>query len=175
MTTGPLSDHSVDDPSDPARDFDFWVGEWDVVGPDGRLVGSNSITRVFPDGVSGGGAGMLHEHWRGRGGVEGRSLNGYDAARGVWHQTWMDSTGGILVLEGGLRGGAMVLEGRVAREDDPRHSDPQRITWWADGDGMRQLWETSTDDGRTWTVAFDGRYRRRGQTTGGVQPSPGGE
>jgi hypothetical protein len=28
------------------------------------------------------------------------------------------------------------------------------------GEGVRQLWETSTDDGKTWTVAFDGIYRR---------------
>ena len=30
-----------------ARDFDFWIGEWDVFGPQGRQVGTNSITRLF--------------------------------------------------------------------------------------------------------------------------------
>ena len=47
----------------------------------------------------------------------------------------------------------MVLEGIDA---DSR----QRITWTRDGDGVRQLWETSKDDGETWEIAFDGRYRR---------------
>ena len=49
----------------------------------------------------------------------------------------------------------MVLEGIDA---DAR----QRITWTVDGDGVRQLWETSKDDGSTWSTAFDGRYRRAG-------------
>ena len=47
----------------------------------------------------------------------------------------------------------MVLEGIDA---DAR----QRITWTLVDEGVRQLWETSKDDGATWTVAFDGRYRR---------------
>jgi hypothetical protein len=39
--------------------------------------------------------------------------------------------------------------------------DRQRITWTPEGDGLRQVWETSSDDGKTWEVAFDGQYRRR--------------
>ena len=57
--------------TDPAHAFDFWVGEWDVFGPQGRQVGTNSITALF-------GTGMLAEHWHGNGGVEGRSLNAWD-------------------------------------------------------------------------------------------------
>jgi hypothetical protein len=134
-----------------AHDFDFWIGEWDVFGPKGKQVGTNSITPL----ISGESGGMLHEHWHGQGGVEGRSINGYDADRGCWHQTWMDSTGGVLQLDGGVRGEAMVLE-----------APGQRITWTRvtddpEGAEVRQVWESSEDDGATWTVAFDGRYRRR--------------
>ena len=35
----------------------------------------------------------------------------------------------------------------------------QRIAWTRDGDGVRQLWETSVD-GVEWETAFDGRYTR---------------
>jgi hypothetical protein len=146
------------------HDFDFWLGEWDVFGPAGQQVGTNSITPLFEGHESG----MLQEHWRGSGGVEGRSINGYDAARGCWHQTWMDSTGGVLHLDGGLQDGAMVLEGWGPGGTDLDVVDRQRITWTREGpDGteVRQLWESSSDDGLTWTVAFDGRYRRRGSTT----------
>ena len=137
-----------------SHDFDFWIGEWDVFGPKGKQVGRNSITSMY-------GNGMLHEHWHGSGEIEGRSLSAYDEARNCWHQTWMDSTGGVLLLDGGMRGGAMVLEGRAPSDDDPSRVDTQRITWTQEGDDVRQVWETSTDDGKTWTVAFDGRYRRR--------------
>ena len=60
--------------------------------------------------------------------------------------------------------GAMVLEGWAAADDDDLgRVDRQRITWTRDDEGaeVRQVWETSTDDGKTWTVAFDGRYQRR--------------
>ena len=147
------------------HDFDFWIGDWDVLGPQGKLAGQNTITPMF-EGQSGG---MLHEHWHGQGGVEGRSINAFDASRGCWHQTWMDSTGGVLVLEGGLvprdsGDFAMVLEGWATNDDDDLgRVDRQRITWTRDDEGaeVRQVWETSTDDGKTWAVAFDGRYQRR--------------
>jgi Protein of unknown function (DUF1579) len=135
-----------------ARDFDFWVGEWDVFGPQGRQVGTNSVTRVL-DGRA------LAEHWRGAGGVEGHSLNAYDAATGRWHQTWIDSTGGVLLLDGGLVDGAMVLEGVVPGEKGS--GQLQRITWTRERDGVRQHWQASDDEGATWQTAFDGRYRRR--------------
>jgi hypothetical protein len=131
---------------DHAHAFDFWLGEWEVHDAEGRHVGRNSVTALF-------GTGALAEHWHGDGGVEGHSLNAWDPERGCWHQTWVDSTGGILLLDGAYRDGAMVLEGIDA---DAR----QRITWTVEDEGVRQLWETSKDDGESWTVAFDGRYRR---------------
>jgi hypothetical protein len=133
---------------DDAHSFDFWLGEWDVYDPEGKHVGRNSITAPHTTGA-------LAEHWRGDGGVEGHSLNAWDPGRGCWHQTWIDSTGGVLLLDGGLQDGAMVLEGIDA---DAR----QRITWTVQGDGVRQHWETSKDDGESWETAFDGRYRRAG-------------
>ena len=135
------------------RDFDFWVGEWDVFGPEGRHVGTNSITRLFEGGA-------LAEHWRGAGGVEGRSLSAYDASTDRWHQTWVDSTGGLLLLDGGLVDGAMVLEGS-APADQGAAPERQRIAWTVERDGVRQHWEASADGGTTWRTAFDGRYRRR--------------
>jgi hypothetical protein len=136
-----------------ARDFDFWVGQWDVLGPQGRHVGTNSVTELL-DGKA------VAEHWHGAGGVEGHSLNAYDASAGRWHQTWVDSSGGVLLLNGGLVDGAMVLEGVVT----PGPGGPgqrQRITWSPEQDGVRQHWETSDDDGTSWQTAFDGHYRRR--------------
>jgi hypothetical protein len=138
-----------------ARDFDYWVGEWDVYGPQGRQVGTNSITRLLDGGA-------LAEHWRGAGGVEGHSLNAYDATADRWHQTWVDSSGGLLLLDGGLVGDAMVLEGTLPRPDAPcAVPQRQRITWTREPNGVRQHWQTSDDEGATWQTAFDGHYRPR--------------
>ena len=54
-----------------------------------------------------------------------------------------------------------VLEGEQPVAD-PKTGQRQRdrITWTPNGDGtVRQLWESSTDGGATWSVAFDGTYR----------------
>lgn len=138
------------------RQFDFWLGEWEVFRPDGQRAGTNHISRVM-------GGCVLHERYDGAGGYHGESFNIYDAGRGVWHQTWVDNGGTLLNLEGGLADGAMVLEGETVGGDGS--TTFHRITWSrVEGhpERVRQLWQSSTDGGSTWSVAFDGEYRPRG-------------
>ena len=135
------------------RQFDFWVGKWDVTTPDGKPAGTNEITRELKDCV-------LHEHWQGAGGGNGESFNIYDRTTRKWHQTWVADGGMLLLLDGGLDAGRMVLSGRTSSPSQPA-TVLNRITWTpSDRDHVRQLWETSPDDGKTWTVLFDGRYVR---------------
>jgi hypothetical protein len=138
--------------SNHGHEFDFWIGEWTVFGPKGRQLGTSSITSVL-------GTGALAEHWRGAGGFEGHSLNSYDPVRRCWHQTWLDNTGTVLLLDGGLVEESMVLEG-LAPFEDSGVLQPQRITWTPEDDGVRQHWETRATDMDTWTTLFDGHYRR---------------
>ena len=136
----------------PFREFDFWVGEWDVRTPDGKLVGTNRIEREY-------GGCVIHERYATARGYSGESLNIYDAARKVWHQTWVDSDGTLLTLEGGFIEGRMVLTGESIGTDGQKSK--QRITWTPHADGsVRQLWESSDAKGG-WAVAFDGLYRRK--------------
>ncbi len=134
------------------RVFDFWVGEWEVRTPDGKLAGVNKIDREY-------GGCVLHERYDTGRGYSGESLNIYDAPRQVWHQTWVDTAGTLLLLEGNIREGKMVLEGRTANAagQATRH----RITWTPGADGsVRQFWESTNAQGE-WTTAFDGRYTRK--------------
>ena len=134
------------------RQFDFWLGEWNV-SSNGQVAGSNSVVSIQ-------GGCAVQENWRGagEGGITGTSLNAYDRERGVWHQTWVDSGGTLLQLEGGLADGVMVLEGERPTplgKGVTRH----RIAWTPNPDGsVRQLWEASQDEGVNWTVIFDGLY-----------------
>jgi hypothetical protein len=135
------------------RQFDFWVGDWEVVDSAGKVLGTNRITRAMKDCV-------VHEHWTGAGGNTGESFNIYRRGTGTWHQSWVDSSGSLLLLEGGLEGDAMVLGAELPGRNGgtQRH----RITYTPLADGrVRQLWEVSADSGKTWQVSFDGYYRRR--------------
>jgi hypothetical protein len=134
------------------RQFDFWIGDWDVTNPTGKPAGTNVIKPIL-------GACVLHESWVATGGgFTGQSHNTYDATRKVWHQTWVDMSGALLLLEGRWENGAMKLDDRnVPGKQDPNALN--EIAWTPNTDGsVRQLWRTSADGGKTWAVAFDGKY-----------------
>lgn len=136
--------------------FDFWIGDWNVTEGE-RQAGTNSIHPVH-------GGCALQENWQGTepGGISGSSFNIYDRATGRWHQTWVDASGTLLQLDGGVADGSMVLSGaRPARDGG---TVLHRIRWTPNEDGtVRQLWEASRDGGGRWDVLFDGLYERMGQ------------
>jgi hypothetical protein len=136
------------------RQFDFWIGHWEVFLPDGTRAGDNRIEAVAS------GCALL-ETWQGRSGFAGSSLNSYDPATRRWHQHWVDSQAGRLSLDGAWNGRSMVLSGESPDQKRPGVRLIDRIGWTPSADGsVRQLWERSDDDGRTWTTVFDGRYVR---------------
>jgi hypothetical protein len=139
-------------PDAEARQFDFWVGNWNVtVG--GKQAGTNEVTLEESRCV-------IHEHWAGSRGGTGQSFNFYDRTIGKWHQFWVDNAGNYLHLTGTYADGRLVLTG-VAPGADGKPAD-QRLTFFNNPDGsVRQFWETSADHGATWQVAFDGLYRKR--------------
>ncbi len=134
------------------RQFDFWVGNWNVtVG--GKQAGTNDVTLIL-------GKCVVQEHWVGAKGLTGQSFNFYNRDDGRWHQLWVDDVGSALDLAGNYADGKMVLSGTTAGKDGKQVL--QRITWFdnrVEGT-VRQLWESSNDNGQTWQVAFDGVYRK---------------
>lgn len=141
-------------PAEVRRQFDFWVGDWNVtVG--GKPAGENRIERIL-DGCA------LLENWKGAGGMSGKSLNFYDPRSERWHQTWVDDRGGSLGLDGAFKDGKMVLIGTQKKDPKTGTTTIDRITWTPlPADQVRQVWETSNDDGKSWAVAFDGLYTRK--------------
>lgn len=137
------------------RQFDFWLGEWDVFEPGGEKAGSNRIESIL-------GGCALAEHWTGAKASRGTSLNFYDHLRKRWHQTWIDNQGAPLELDGGFAEGKMTLAGDAPSRREPGKTIRHRITWSELAGGrVRQLWEASDNGGKTWNVVFDGTYVRR--------------
>ena len=152
-TTAQAADQPPDCTGAEYRQFDFWIGEFDVRSPDGQLAGHNVIGPTLNGCV-------LTEHWTGTDGSEGRSVNFYDRREQRWNQIWIDNRGGVLRLAGGIVDGSMLLEGTTSGKDGAirRH----RIRWTPNPDAsVRQHWESSTDDGATWATVFDGIYQPR--------------
>jgi hypothetical protein len=139
--------------ADEHRQFDFWLGHWTSYSKEGKKQGTNHLTKLM-------GQCVIQENWESGGGkFKGTSFNFYDPARKEWHQTWVDSSGGTLRLDGGLVGGSMQLSGQ--RTGSNGDKVVERITWTPLEDGrVRQHWQTTIDEGANWTEVFDGYYRR---------------
>jgi hypothetical protein len=134
------------------RQFDFWIGEWEVSDSLNRRLGTNRIERVL-DGC------VLYESWSGATGARGHSFNAFDPGDNKWHQTWVDNEGTVLI-SGGIVNGEMVMEGERRLADGSQTLE--RITWAPNADGtIRQLWQSSRNRGMRWTVVFNGLYRKR--------------
>lgn len=136
------------------RQFDFWVGSWSVTDSvGGTIYGSSEVTNE-ETGC------LIHEHWSGSRGGTGQSFNYWDANKRQWEQDWVGSGGMILHLYGHLENGAIVMEADQPQGNLVAH---HRAMWIPQPDGrVRQFWRQTTDGGKTWTLVFDGYYKRRG-------------
>jgi hypothetical protein len=129
------------------RQFDFWVGEWDCTWDGGR--GTNVVTSEL-DGT------VIFERFDGRPGTElrGMSVSVFDAGRGVWRQTWVDSSGGYIDLSGGFANGVMEL-----RHDN---DTPFRMLFTELAtDSLVWRWERWNQDTRAWDERWRIDYARR--------------
>lgn len=138
-----------------ARQFDFWVGDWDVFNPAGQKAGTNSV-QLFSNGCG------LMENWVGTQGGDGKSINFFDSGTKKWYQSWIGSGGGALRYSGTFNNGAMRFEGETIGADGK--TTQQKLTFSKiDENTVRQLAEISADGGKTWTVSYDFKYVRRKQ------------
>ena len=135
-----------------ARQFDFWVGDWDVFNTLGQKAGTNSV-QLFSDGCG------LLENWTNTTGGDGKSINFYDTGTGKWYQSWIGTGGGALRYSGNFREGAMRFEGETIANGAKTF---QKLTFTKlDENTVRQLFEASTDDGKTWAITYDLKYVKR--------------
>ena len=150
------------------RQFDFWIGEWDVV-PNpatappnapppqpGRQPASNVVQKAHNGCV-------IVENWDDRVGGTGQSFNIFDRTSRRWHQTWVDSNGGLHEYWGELKDGSMVYLGQVPLPPASRFQGRRtvRLSFIPMGaNKVRQFSESLNADG-TWSVNYDLIYTRR--------------
>lgn len=132
------------------RQFDFWLGQWQVTNTQNSQISQSNISSIN-DGCT-----ILEEYATPKG-YKGKSLNIYDRTTDKWHQTWTDNTGLLLRLTGQFDGTAMVLDGTTFSNEGKQVL--HRITWTPLPSGqVRQHWQSRPSAEASWTTAFDGLY-----------------
>jgi len=136
------------------RQFDFWVGRWDVYPkktPEKKV--AQSVIEKLYAGCT------IRENWMPLvTGGDGGSLNSYRPADGVWRQMWADSSGAWVEFTGKWNGSAMVLEGVWPQPGHPKQRTRMTYTPLPDG-SVEQAGESSDDEGKSWQPSFDLIYR----------------
>jgi hypothetical protein len=134
------------------RQFDFWAGDWDTydMAEPTRVLARNHVTPML-DGCA------LREVYQQSDGLRGESFSAWDPARKTMHQSWVTNRGTVLLLDGRLEGGRMVMTGT----DVLPGGTPSllRGIWWTEGRTVRERAERSSDGGKTWTPVFDIVFR----------------
>jgi len=133
------------------RQLDFWIGEWDVKNPEGKIVGKSSIGRIVGDCV------IFENYTSTRGPYEGKSFNIYNRQQGKWQQFWVDNQGDVLEFAGAVTDNRMQYEGvsKDSAGNDLKHI--MTLTQMKDK-SVLQVWDQSTDGGKTWKTVFNGLY-----------------
>ena len=130
------------------RQFDFWAGDWGVFEVGGATKVAHARVDVILDGC------VLREDYQGTDGHKGQSFTIYDAARNVWHQSWVTNRGELLMIEGKFEEGEMVLSG-----EDHAKGVLVRGRWKPENGNVREIAVTSTDGGMSWKPWFDLVFR----------------
>ena len=133
--------------------FDFWVGEWNVT-QNGQFAGTNSVQPIL-------GHCAIFEQWESAGGSFGKSFNYYDPGHDHWRQIWIGDSGSIIEFTGEARDGGIFYTAETINPADGSVTLHKFEFTQLDGGIVRQYWETSSDNGTTWTPIWDGRYERQ--------------
>ncbi len=144
-----------------AREFDFWIGEWDVYATGSSTLVGHSIIQKISEGCA------ILENWTSnRYPYSGKSINYYDGDKKKWEQVWVGS-GGVeppasdvhRFFNGEYKDSAMHFTFTTTVQGKPAIGN--FIFYNLGKDKVRQYQETSVDDGKTYQVVYDFTYLRK--------------
>lgn len=134
------------------RQFDYWLGEWDVFIKD-KKVAESSIQQILETCV-------VLENYTQLDGYTGKSVNFYDSHLRKWRQTWVDVKAMVSEFSGESKDGSLHFEGESHFPDGTKAL--RRMILYNEGtDRLRHSSEISRDDGKTWEPYYDLLYVRR--------------
>jgi len=144
------------------RQFDFWLGEWNLTWPaeqtggkEGDVgTGTNAILPLFD------GCGVEESFSTTDGSFQGRSFSIYDQRSGMWKQTWVDNQGGYLSFRGSYANNTMEL--RTETEEREGETVVQRMVFRSiTPESLKWDWQGSRDGGQNWNDLWNVTYERK--------------
>ena len=148
------------------KQFDFWVGDWDVSSAkDGVQRGTSHVAKEM-------GGCVVWENWTSAGSPYfGKSYNTYNLNLKRWEQYWVDNTAGVMFFHGALKDNIM----DYWTDDVPQNAGGtllRHLQFFNLGkDKIRQFSQGSNDGGKTWHVEYDLIYTRRASKAAAVPGS----
>ena len=138
------------------RQFDFWLGEWNVSTTQGAVPSGNSkIELILEDCV-------VQENWKSLDSpYAGKSYNIYNASLKRWEQYWVDNVGGNIFFYGGLKDGVMDYWTDDLPQPDGTKLKRHLQFFKLGPDSVRQFSQGSSDGGKSWQVEYDFTYIRK--------------
>ncbi len=138
------------------RQFDFWLGDWDVVTTrDNAPAGTSHIEKTIGDCV-------IWENWTSlSSSYTGKSYNTYNTNQKRWEQFWVDNVGGMVHFYGALKDHNLDFY-----TDDVPQPDGSKLRrhlqfFNLGAEKVRQFSQGSRDEGKTWFVEYDLTYLRK--------------
>jgi len=147
-----------------AHQFDFWIGDWDLVvrarsAPTsdqwGEAKGHQHVESILAGCA-------IAEHFTAEGpGTpwSGASYSSWQPQLAAWRQTWVDDSGGYLAFRGGLENGAMTLYGEP-RDVGGKRVQMRMVFRDVTASSLRWEWQRSDDNWATAAPMITIDYRR---------------
>ncbi|MBL0145933.1 MAG: hypothetical protein IPP48_09360 [Chitinophagaceae bacterium] len=142
------------------RQFDFWIGEWEAFGIDGKKAGDSKITLILDSCV-------LLEEWTSASLQQGlryagKSFNTYNATTKQWQQTWVDNAGGTNEYMTGKFENNQIIYISTPFKFKKDTIAIRKMTFTnLSPVKLRQHGEISKDGGVVWSIEYDLEYRRK--------------
>lgn len=135
------------------KQFDFWLGNWDVYNTDGKLIGTNLIKQM-PNACA------IQENWVSKSSKsKGTSYNYYNKTDNTWNQVWIDNTGFSLNLKGSYKNNAMILNSELINSEKGKYYN--QIIWKKNADNsITQTWNYINEDHKKIKEVFKGIYKK---------------
>jgi hypothetical protein len=152
--TAPAQNTASPCTSPECRQFDFWVGDWDLVYSD-TMHAQNHITKDMNGCVT-------HEHFDDPANkYKGESWSVYNPQTKLWQQTWVDNLGAYIALTGKFENNAMTLLTQPKPYKDGKTIQNRMVYKNITSVSFDWVWEATTDEGKSWQPNWVIHYTRK--------------